>query len=401
MYMISPLIVVVLAALVGALVMAYHFQRRQALSLTLGAAVGAGAGVAGALLVMVPLNFCTFEAERQALDFIFGVVLIVIGMAIVLIAANWLVPRLVRRENLLAMADTQHGAFRAGVLPPLLFLLPTLGILGLFLYYPMFDTFRLSTLLARLGAPRSAFICLDNFTRLPADPTYMRSLMTSFSMAFAIVILALALSLLIAVMAYQPIRGARIYRTLLVWPYALSPVIAGIIFRLLFNPTAGVLNYVTGSLFGVRIPWLLDPGVAPWTIILASVWNIMGFNILFYIAGLQNVPSDLQEAAAIDGANAFQRFFRITFPLLSPITFFLVVTNTTYAFFDTFGLIDFLTGGGPVGSTTTLMYKVYELGIVNRDLGKAAAQSLVLFMIVIAVTVIQFRGSRERVTYGA
>src|SRR5690606_28077326 len=157
--------------------------------------------------------------------------------------------------------------------------------------------FRLSTLLARLGAPRSAFICMDNFTRLPADPAYIRILLTSFGMSLAIVIIALALSLLIASMAYLPLRGARIYRTLLVWPYALSPVIAGIIFQLLFNPAAGVLNYLLNSVFGVRVPWLLDPTIAPWTVIMASVWNIMGFNILFYIAGLQNVPSDLQESA--------------------------------------------------------------------------------------------------------
>ena len=401
MYVISPIIVVVLAALAGMLITIYLFRRKQVVSLTLGAAVGAGAGAAGSLLAMVPLNFCTFEAERTALDMIFGTALIVIWMAAVISFINWLVPRLVRRENLLAITETQHGVFKAGLLTPFLLLLPTLVILALFLYYPMLDTFRLSTLLARLGAPRSAFICVDNFTRLPADPAYIRILLTSFGMSFAIVIIALTFSLLIATMAYQPIRGARIYRTLLVWPYALSPVIAGIIFRLLFNPAAGVMNYLLNSTFGVRVPWLLDPSIAPWTIIMASVWNIMGFNILFYIAGLQNVPSDLQESAAIDGANVFQRFFRITFPLLSPITFFLIVTNTTYAFFDTFGVIDFLTQGGPVDSTTTLMYNVYELGIVNRDLGKAAAQSLVLFMIVIGVTIIQFRSSRNRVTYGA
>ncbi len=401
MYVISPIIVVVLAALAGMLITIYLFRRKQVVSLTLGAAVGGGAGAAGALLAMVPLNFCTFEAERTTLDMVFGTALIVIWMAAVIGFINWLVPRLVRRENLLASTETQHGVFKAGLLPPFLLLLPTLVILALFLYYPMLDTFRLSTLLARLGAPRSAFICMDNFTRLPADPAYIRILLTSFGMSLAIVIIALALSLLIASMAYLPLRGARIYRTLLVWPYALSPVIAGIIFQLLFNPAAGVLNYLLNSVFGVRVPWLLDPTIAPWTVIMASVWNIMGFNILFYIAGLQNVPSDLQESAAIDGANVFQRFFRITFPLLSPITFFLIVTNTTYAFFDTFGVIDFLTQGGPVDSTTTLMYNVYELGIVNRDLGKAAAQSLVLFMIVIGVTVIQFRSSRNRVTYGA
>jgi sn-glycerol 3-phosphate transport system permease protein len=407
MYVISPLLVVALAALAGAGIMAYVSRRRflslttaPSLSITFGAGLGAAAGALGALLVMMPLGFCTFEAERQTLDFVFGIGLIMAGMALTLSLTNWIAPRLLLRQPVLPAADTQPGAFRSNRLA-VVFLLPTLFILALFLYYPMFDTFRLSTELARLGAPRSVFICLDNFTRLVSDAGYIRSLTVSFSIAFATIVLAISLSLLIATMAYQPIKGARIYRTLLVWPYALSPVITGIIFRLLFNPTAGVLNYFTNSLFGFRVPWLLDPAIAPWTIILASVWNIMGFNILFYIAGLQNVPSDLQEAAAIDGANVFQRFFRITFPLLSPITFFLVVTNTTYAFFDTFGMIDFLTTGGPSGATTTLMYRVYELGVVNRDLGKAAAQSLVLFMIVIGVTIIQFRTSRNRVSYGA
>lgn len=400
MYVISPLLVVAVAAVVGAAIFAYWFQVKQGLTLMMGAVTGAVAGAAGVLVVMIPLNFCTFETERQALDVIFGVGLIMIGMGLTLSFANWVVPRAIKGERLLALAATTQGTFKSPWLA-VVFLAPTLVILAVFLYYPMLETFRLSTLLARLGAPRSAFICLDNFTRLTVDPAYMRSLVISFGMAFAIIVLALALSLLIATMAYQPIRGARIYRTLLIWPYALSPVIVGIIFRLLFNPTAGVLNHVTNSLFGIRIPWLLDPNIAPWTVILASVWNIMGFNILFYIAGLQNVPGDLQEAASIDGANVLQRFFRITFPLLSPITFFLIVTNTTYAFFDTFGMIDFLTEGGPVNSTTTLMYNVYELGIVNRDLGKAAAQSLILFAIVIAVTVIQFRTSRNRVTYGA
>lgn len=400
MYVISPFVIVAVATVVGAAIVAYWFQVKQSITLIIGAATGAAAGALGALLVMIPLNFCTFETERQSLDVIFGVALIILGMAVTLGLANWLVPRLIKGQRLLALAETTQGTFTSNWLA-VIFLFPTLAILALFLYYPMLDTFRLSTLLSRLGAPRSVFVCLDNFTRLVGDPAYTSSMVISFGIALAIIVIGLALSLLIATMAYQPITGARIYRTLLIWPYALSPVIAGIIFRLLFNPTAGVLNHITNSLIGVKIPWLLDPNIAPWTVILASIWNVMGFNILFYIAGLQNVPGDLQEAASIDGANVLQRFFRITFPLLSPITFFLIVTNTTYAFFDTFGMIDFLTEGGPVNSTTTLMYNVYELGIVNRDLGKAAAQSLVLFFIVIAVTVIQFRTGRNRVTYGA
>jgi sn-glycerol 3-phosphate transport system permease protein len=283
---------------------------------------------------------------------------------------------------------------------PFVFLTPTLIILALFLYYPAFDSLRLSTLLYRLGAPRSAFVCVDNFTRL-VDPDYFKSVLITFGMSFAIVVLGLGLGLLIATAAYQPIRGASIYRTFLIWPYAISPVVAGIIFSLLFNPAGGIINYFLKSIFGITIPWLNDPTYAPWAVIIASVWKSLGFNILFYIAGLQNIPKDLLEAAAIDGATTIQRFLRVTFPLLSPITFFLVITNVTYAFFETVGTLVYMTGGaGPLGSTNTLMYRIYQLGIQNNVMGKAAAQSIVLFLMVIALTVIQFRTGSNRVTYG-
>jgi sn-glycerol 3-phosphate transport system permease protein len=197
------------------------------------------------------------------------------------------------------------------------------------------------------------------------------------------------------------VKGARIYRTLLIWPYAISPAVAGVIFLLLFNPAGGIINYMLSGLGLPAVPWLNNPTFAPWAVIIASVWKSMGFNILFYIAGLQNVPKDLQEAAAIDGANAWQRFWRVVFPLLSPITFFLIITNMTYAFFETFGTIDYLTRGGPLNSTTTMMYRIYQVGIQNNDLGKAAAQSIVLFILVIGLTIMQFRSTGSRVTYGA
>ena len=398
MYVVSPVVVIAISTLIGAGIMAFMFQQTK-LSVNTGAVLGAGAGLFGSVIMMLALDFCTFESERGTLDLVLGTILIAVSMGLVISGVNWAAQRLLRGQSLTS-SDTQMGAFK-GKFSAFLFLFPTLFILLVFLYYPMFETFRLSTLLTRLGAPRTRFECLNNFTRLVDNEAYIDSFLVSIWITAAIIIIGLALSLLIATMAYQPITGARIYRTLLIWPYALSPVIAGIIFQLLFNPIAGVINHILEGLFGFTVPWLLDPDVAPWTVILASVWNIMGFNILFYIAGLQNVPTDLQEAAAIDGANAVQRFFRITFPLLSPITFFLIVTNTTYAFFNTFGLIDFLTAGGPVNSTSTLMYEVYELGIQNRDLGKAAAQSLILFILVIGITLIQFRTSRDTVTYGA
>lgn len=365
-----------------------------------GGAVGAATGLVGALLFMVPLNFCTFEAERAEIDHAFGLVLMALGMAGTLSLARGVAMLWMGRARAPQAVQSHPGMFK-GWLTPVVLLVPTIGILALFLYYPVFDNFRLSTLLARLGARRTAFVCVDNFSSLAGDPGYFNSLVITVFISAAVVIIGLALSLLVANMAYQPITGARIYRVLLVWPYAISPVVAGIIFLLLFNPTGGLINYFLG-LVGIKGPgWLNDPAWAPWAVIAASVWKQMGYNILFYMAGLQNVPKDLQEAGAIDGANALQRFFRITLPLLSPITFFLIITNTTYAFFDTFGTIDALTGGGPLESTTTLMYRIYEVGVQNNDLGKAAAQSIVLFAIVIVLTVVQFRTTGERVNYGA
>ena len=411
MYVVSPLILLALVALAGGGWSAWRaraqgadpeIRRRPQLWGLLGAA---SAGL-GAMILLAPLNFCPFELDGDGnadqLNVLIGVVLLVGGAYLVHRVVMLLVGRWLRGEGLPGAGETRPGTFRgpAARLFALLCLAPTLTILAVFLYYPMFDTFQLSTQLARLGAPRTIFVCMRNFNHLLSDPDYGRTLLVSFFLAVFIVVFSLTFSLLIAQMAYRPITGGRIYRALLVWPYALSPVIAGIIFQLLFHNTAGVLNHILDTTFGFEVAWLLDPAIAPWTVIIASIWNVLGFCILFYIAGLQNVPNDLLEAASIDGASAMQRFFSITFPLLAPITFFLVVTTTTYAFFDTYGLIDFLTAGGPVESTTTMMYEVFEVGVVARNLGSAAARSLLLFGIVIGVTIVQFRFSRGRVMYG-
>jgi sn-glycerol 3-phosphate transport system permease protein len=391
-----PILISVITAVIGAGWLALSFRQMQR-PLWVGAIIGAGAGAASPLILMLPLNYCAFEAERTPADTILGVLLIGLSLAIVLLPLNWLL-RL--RLNPTPVRPTP-GGFRAHPLVPWLLLLPTLTILILFLYYPSLDTLRLSTLLARLGAARTAFVCLDNFTSLAYDPTYLNSVVITLVISVAIVVIGLSLSLLIATMAYQPVRGARIYRTLLIWPYAISPVVAGIIFLLLFNPVGGIINYFLTSLFGFRINWLTEPTPAIWAVILSSVWKSMGYNILFYIAGLQNIPSDLKEASSIDGANSFQRFFFVVVPLLRPITFFLIITNMTYAFFETFGTIDYLTGGGPLEATTTMMYRVYEVGIQNRDLGRGAAQSLILFALVIGLTVLQFRTERNRSAWGS
>ncbi|MEZ4669010.1 MAG: sugar ABC transporter permease [Anaerolineae bacterium] len=404
----TPLIIALVGALIGASFLGWTF-RQQGYRMEFGALIGIAAGVVGALLFMMPLDFCMFQAEPDPLfkidsvDVIFGIMLIAIGLAIVLLPVAAIVRWRASRRSSELLADANAvvpGAFKSRWMPIVL-LIPTIAILALFLYYPSLDTIRLSTLLARLGAPRTAFVCVDNYTSLVSNPEYIRSIGITFFIGIAVVVIGLVLSLLIATMAYQPLTGARIYRTLLIWPYAISPAVAGIIFLLMFNPAGGIINYFLDRVGIAPVGWLNDPVAAPWAVIIASIWKSMGFNILFYIAGLQNVPKDLQESAAIDGANVVQRFWYVVIPLLSPITFFLVITNLTYAFFETFGTIDYLTGGGPLKSTMTLMYRVYEVGVVTNDLGKGAAQSIVLFLIVVGLTIFQFGSSGRRVNYGA
>jgi sn-glycerol 3-phosphate transport system permease protein len=397
---VTPALITALGALAGAGIMALVY-RQTGRALLVGGLVGALSGAVGANLFLAPLNYCTFEAERRLIDNQIGWLLAGLGLLITLWIVGSVAARLRGGWRALFQTDSLQGAFK-GWLWPLVLLAPTVGILLGFLYYPFLDTLRLSTQASILGVPGTFPVCVDNFASLFIDRTYVRVFGTTALIAVATVGISMGLALLIALAAYQPIRGAHIYRTLLIWPYAISPVVAGIIFLLLFNPTGGIINYGLNALGIEGVRWLNSPQAAPWAIIAASVWKSMGFNILFYIAGLQNIPGDLKEAAAIDGANVLQRFRHVVIPLLSPITFFLLITNTTYAVFETFGTIDYLTpGGGPLQSTETLMYRVYRVGIQNNDLGNGAAQSIVLFLLVIGLTVFQFRSSGSRVNYGA
>jgi sn-glycerol 3-phosphate transport system permease protein len=395
-----PILAGVLAAVVGAVAVGIIYARFHRPA-ALGAGIGAMAGAVGSMLFMVPLNYCTFAPDRTSLDAAVGVFLIAVGTAAAVYGVSWLSRwRFERRfratQNIGAASSS--GLFRSRVTPWLL-LAPTLVILVLFLYYPSLDTVRVSTLLRFVGINRTRFVCVDNFTTMLGDPDYVQTLIVSFVIAGAVVVLGLILSLLIATAAYQPITGGNFYRTLLIWPYAISPAVAGIIFSLLFDPISGGLNAVLERVIGYKLPLLNDPAQATIAVVLASVWKTMGFGILFYVAGLQNIPNDLKEAASIDGANVVQRFFSITVPLLSPITFFLIITLMSYAFFDIFGTIDLLTTGGPSSATTVMMYKIYRTG--SSDLGLASAQSIVLFLVVIAMTGIQFITTGRRVNYGA
>lgn len=291
-------------------------------------------------------------------------------------------------------------------------LAPTLAVLLLFLYYPAIQAFVLSLYRSNLFLGTRRFIGVDNYVALyqgPLSGIYRQVLGQSLLFSALVVVMGLAAGLALASLAKQPVRCARIYRTLLIWPFALSPAVAATIFAFMFNPEVGFVNQVLSSAFGIRPRWLDTPHLAFGLVVLATVWKNLGYNVVFYLAALQNVPRELGEAAEIDGANGWQRFRAITWPMLGPTTFFLVFTNLTYSFFDTFGLIDILTKGGPIGAppfdragvTTVLAYRLVQDGFGGGgNLGFAAAQGVVMLTLVAIVTVLQFRFGQRRVHYG-
>ncbi len=301
--------------------------------------------------------------------------------------------------------------FKSRALPWLL-LVPTLVILLVFLYFPVIQSFVLSLYRSNLFLGTQRFIGLENFKNIFTGvlaPGFRQVLLQTMLFSGVVVLFGLAFSLALATLANQPVRGARIYRLLLIWPFALSPAVAGTIFLFMFNPEVGVVNQLLNAWFGIKPRWLDTPALAFMLLSAAAIWKNLGYNIVFYLAALQNVPAELSEAAEIDGATAWQRFFAITFPMLSPMTFFLFFTNLVYAFFDTFGLIDILTAGGPVGAppfdhagvTTTFIYKIYQDGFGGAaNLGFAAAESVVLLILVVIIAVLQFRFGGNRVYYG-
>ncbi len=287
----------------------------------------------------------------------------------------------------------KQSTFSGNVLPYLL-LLPTFVILIVFLFYPALETFRLSLYTIHPFTGAAKFAGLYNFKNIFVSSDYIHSFTRSFTFTIAVVIFGLAFSLMIAILLNQKIRGMQYYRSFLIWPYALSPAIAGALFNFLFNPANGVICYFTGYR-----TWLTNGSSAFFIIILAATWKNLGYNIVFYLTGLRNVPGSALEAAAIDGAGPIRRFFSITFAFLSPTTFFLLVMNTTYAYFSTFGLIDVLTEGGPARSTNILIYQLYRDFFINSKTGYAAAESLILFLLVVGITVLQFQTTEKKVHY--
>ncbi len=297
------------------------------------------------------------------------------------------------------MANEPHAAYKNPFLPWLL-LLPTLVILVVFLYWPTIDTFRLSLYRVAFLGLKKTFVGLANYREIFTNPEYLRIFWNTAVFSAAVVFFSMAVGLFLSVLVNQKIGGKRFYRLFLIWPYALSPAVAGVIFLFLFNPQAGIVNYFLDTLFKVRPDWLTEPILAMSVLILAAVWKNVGYNVVFYVAGLQNLPGEVLEAALIDGASPWQRFWHVTFPLLAPMTLFLLVMNTIYAFFDAFPFVDLLTKGGPNGATNILIYNIYRDGFEFFKTGLAAAQSVVLFIAVVLLTIVQLRWGERRTHLG-
>ena len=281
---------------------------------------------------------------------------------------------------------------------PWLLVLPQLAITLVFFIWPASQALWQSMLREDAWGLAQEFIGFKNFADLFADPLFLESFRITFVFSFAVAALSMALSLMLAINADRVVRGNSTYRTLLIWPYAIAPALAGVLWFFMFNPTVGILSWL---LKGAGYDWNHHASGtdAMLLVIMAAAWKQISYNFLFFLAGLQAVPKSLIEAAAIDGAGPVRRFWSIILPLLSPTTFFLLVVNVVYAFFDTFGLIHATTEGGPAGATQILVYKVYSDGFVGLDLGGSAAQSVILMTIVIALTVVQFRYVERKVAY--
>ena len=303
-----------------------------------------------------------------------------------------------------ASAQAEHATFRGRWLP-WLFLLPTLLVLAVFSYYPAARTLRLSVFRANLIVGNEQFVGLANFAELLSSPVYHQVILQTLIFVALVVIFGLMFALSLAWLTSKPIAGARFYRLMLIYPYALSPAIAGTLWLFLFNPEIGAVNTLLDTLIGVKPRWLDNPFLAFVLVVVASIWKGLGYNVVFYLAAIQNIPGDVMEAAEIDGASAWQSFWRVAFPLLSPMTFFLVFTNIVTSLFDSFGLVNILTRGGPVygetGITTFLVYQLYEDGFRNFRTGAAAAQAVLMLLLVICIVAMQFRYGNRKVHYGA
>jgi sn-glycerol 3-phosphate transport system permease protein len=295
------------------------------------------------------------------------------------------------------MAMEKRAVFSSRLLPYAL-LVPQIAITLIFFYWPAVQALWQSFLLQDAFGLSTDFVWFENYKSLFAQPEYYHTMLNTLVFSTAVTALSLSAALLLAAMADKQLRGSQIYTTLLIWPYAVAPAVAGVLWVFMLHPSLGI---VARGLRSLGLDWnpLLNGTHAMILVILASAWKQISYNFLFFLAGLQAIPKSVIEAAAIDGARPMRRFWTIIFPLLSPTTFFLIVVNIVYAFFDTFGIIDAMTGGGPARATETLVYKVYQDGRLGGDLGGSAAQSVILMIIVIGLTAIQFKYIERKVTY--
>lgn len=292
---------------------------------------------------------------------------------------------------------TRKVIFRGAALPYLL-LAPQLAVTIVFFFWPAGQAIWFSFLRQDAFGIRTQFVGLENFADLFADPLYLAAIWNTVVFSVAVTALSISVALGLAVLADRQIRGAQAYRTLLIWPYAIAPAIAAVLWIFMVHPTIGLLGRALNGM-GIAWDYRLNGGQAMLVVIIASAWKQVSYNFIFFLAGLQSIPKAVLEAAAIDGARPVRRFWTIIFPLLSPTTFFLLVVNLTYAFFDTFGVIDALTKGGPAKATETLIYRAYIDGRVNLDLGSSSAQAVVLMLAIVALTAVQFRFIERRVHY--
>jgi len=287
--------------------------------------------------------------------------------------------------------------FRSAWLPYAL-VAPQIAITIVFFFWPAVQAGWYSFQLQDAFGERTQFVGLANFAALFSDANYLYSFQVTAVFSVLVAGSGIAISLVLAAVADRVVRGALAYRTLLIWPYAVAPALAGVLWLFLFAPSVGIVTFALRSV-GIPWDWVLQGDQAMLLVVIAATWKQISYNFLFFLAGLQSIPRSLVEAAAIDGAGPGRRFWTIVFPLLSPTAFFLLVVNIVYAFFDTFGVIDATTQGGPAGATQILVYKVYYDGVKAADLGGSSAQSVILMAIVVALTVVQFRYIERKVQY--
>ena len=292
----------------------------------------------------------------------------------------------------------QRTVFRSRWLPYLL-VFPQMAVTVMFFFWPALKSLQLSVYRVSPFGDTMTFIGLENFTKLLGDPEYYRTVVNSFVFAVGVTVLAVASALLLAALATQKIRGLSAYRTLLLWPYGIAPAVAGIIFLFIFHPSYGVLPYFLSFVTAYDFNWLLKGWIAMALVVTATAWTHLGYNIAFFIAGLLAIPASVLEAADVDGAGPLRRFGSIVFPLVSPITFYLVTLNMVFAFFESFGVIDAVTKGGPGDATMIMVYKAYKDGFIGLNMGASGAQSVILMALVIGLTMLQFRYAEKKVTY--